>query len=260
MWRTVSSQPEGLSQQDALHRLQSFGPNRLRPEQRKGPLQRFFAQFHNVLIYVLLGAGGITALLGHWVDSGVILGVVLINAGIGYIQEGKAEKALDAIRNMLSHTAMVRRDGRFISLPADELVPGDVVMLQSGDKVPADLRLYKLRELRIDEAILTGESIPVDKDTRPTAGHAAIGDRTCLAYSGTLVSYGQGQGVVVGGPGPLPSVSIQANGDGTVTISWTGGGVLQSAPAVTGDWSDVADATSPHTVSVDGTAFYRVAR
>ena len=192
-----SSLEDGLSQQDAQYRLQEIGPNRLRPNKEKGPLARFLMQFHNVLIYVLLVAGVITALLGHWVDSGVILGVVIINAIIGFIQEGKAEKALDAIRNMLSHQAMVKRDGKFISLLADELVPGDVVFLQSGDKVPADLRLFKTRELRIDEAILTGESVPVEKIITAVAEQASIGDRKCLAYSGTLVTYGQGQGVVV---------------------------------------------------------------
>ncbi len=193
----VSSSAEGLSQQDAQVRLQAAGPNRLSDAKKKGLLARLLEQFHNVLIYVLLGAGAVTALLGHWVDSGVILGVVVINAIIGFIQEGKAEKALDAIRNMLSQQAMIKRDGRFINLPAEQLVPGDVVLLQSGDKVPADLRLFKVRELRIEEAMLTGESVPVEKNTHPVDEHASIGDRKCLAYSGTLVTYGQGQGVVV---------------------------------------------------------------
>ena len=193
----LSSSPDGLSQENALQHRQKFGPNRLRPAKKKGTLVRFMEQFHNVLIYVLLGSSAVTALLGHWVDSGVILGVVLINAIIGFIQEGKAEKALDAIRNMLSQQAMVKRDGKFISLPAEQLVPGDVVLLQSGDKVPADLRLFRTRELRIEEAMLTGESVPVEKTILPVAEHATIGDRKCLAYSGTLVTYGQGLGVVV---------------------------------------------------------------
>jgi magnesium-transporting ATPase (P-type) len=139
----MSSSIEGLSHEHAQQRLQQFGENRLRPARKKGPIERFLIQFHNVLIYVLLVAGVITAILGHWVDSGVIFGVVVINAIIGFIQEGKAEAALDAIRNMLSHHAMVKRDGKFISLPAEQLVPGDIVLLQSGDKVPADLRLIK---------------------------------------------------------------------------------------------------------------------
>lgn len=197
LFQRLSSTPNGLSQNIVKSRLQEYGPNRIRSEKKKGPLARFLIQFHNVLIYVLLCSGLATALLGHWIDSGVIFGVVIINAIIGFIQEGKAEKALDAIRKMLSQQAMVKRDGKFISLPADELVPGDVVLLQSGDKVPADLRLFKSRELRIEEAMLTGESMPVDKTTLPVAEHAGIGDRKCLAYSGTLVSYGQGQGVVV---------------------------------------------------------------
>jgi len=197
IFQKLQSSAEGLSQQNAQQRLKKFGQNLLRPTKKKGPLERLLGQFHNVLIYVLLGAGGVTALLGHWIDSSVILGVVLINAIIGFIQEGKAEKSLDAIRNMLSHQAMTRRDGKFINIPAEQLIPGDVVLLQSGDKVPADLRLFKTRELRIEEAILTGESVPVEKTTRPVPEHASIGDRTCLAYSGTLVTYGQGQGVVV---------------------------------------------------------------
>ena len=197
VFHMVSSSADGLSHQDAQHRLHEYGPNRIRPAKKKGPLARLLVQFHNVLIYVLLGAGLVTALLGHWVDCGVILGVVVINAIIGFIQEGKAEKALDAIRNMLSQQAMVKRDGKFINLPAEQLVPGDVVLLQSGDKVPADLRLFKTRELRIEEAMLTGESVPVEKTTQAVAEQAAIGDRKCLAYSSTLVTYGQGQGVVV---------------------------------------------------------------
>ena len=197
VFQQVSSTPDGLSQQDAEQHLKKYGANRLTPAKKKGPLARFLAQFHNVLIYVLLASGGITALLGHWLDSGVIMGVVILNAIIGFIQEGKAEKALDAISNMLSLQAMVKRDGTFISLAAVQLVPGDVVLLQSGDKVPADLRLFKARELRIDEAMLTGESVPTEKGTQPTAVHATIGDRKCLAYSGTLVTFGQGQGVVI---------------------------------------------------------------
>jgi magnesium-transporting ATPase (P-type) len=195
--RALASTVDGLGQQQAQQRLQQVGPNRLRPAKKKGPLRRFLEQFHNLLIYVLLVSGVVTLLLGHWVDSGVIFGVVIINAIIGFIQEGKAEKALDAIRHMLSQQAMVRRDDKFISLPAEQLVPGDVVLLQSGDKVPADLRLLKTRELRIDEAMLTGESVPVEKATSTVEAHASIGDRKCLAYSGTLVTYGQGQGVVV---------------------------------------------------------------
>ena len=137
----------GLSAAEAAQRLASHGPNRLTPPQKRGPLLRFLLQFHNVLIYVLLGAAVVTAALGHLVDTGVILGVVVINALIGFIQEGKAEKSLDAIRNMLSLRAVVMRDGRRQEIDASELVPGDIVVLASGDKVPADLRLIELRNL-----------------------------------------------------------------------------------------------------------------
>jgi cation transport ATPase len=163
----------------------------------RGPLKRFFSQFHNVLIYVLLVAAGVTAAIDHWTDSGVIVGVVLINALIGFIQEGKAEKSLDAIRNMLTSQAMVRRESKAFLLPAEQLVPGDIVSLESGDKVPADLRLLKVKNLRVDESMLTGESIPAEKTTAAVNVNAALGDRCCLAYSGTLITYGTALGMVV---------------------------------------------------------------
>lgn len=193
----LNSTTEGLTSNEARQRFEKHGPNRLSPPMRKGALQRFLAQFHNVLIYVLIVAGCVTATLGHWIDSAVIFGVVVINAIIGFVQEGKAEKSLDAIRDMLSQQAMVRRDGKLVAINAEKLVPGDVVAIQSGDKVPADLRLFRSRELRIEEAILTGESVPSEKVVDIAASEASIGDRKCIAYSGTLVTYGQGQGVVV---------------------------------------------------------------
>ncbi len=197
VFQKTSSNEIGLSQQNAEQRLEQYGLNHLKLEKKKSPLARFLSQFHNVLIYVLIASGFVTILLGHWVDSGVIMAVVILNAVIGFIQEGKAEKALDAIRHMLSQQAMVKRDGMFISRAAEQLVPGDIVLIQSGDKVPADLRLFKSRELRIDESMLTGESVSAEKFIESVEEHASIGDRKCLAYSGTLVTYGQGQGVVV---------------------------------------------------------------
>lgn len=193
----VQSQPAGLSSEEVEHRLSQYGPNKLSPPKKQGPIIRFLLQFKNVLIYVLFGAAVITAFIGHWVDAGVIAGVVFINALIGFIQEGKAEKALDAIRSILSQQAMVLRDGERELLPSDHLVPGDIVFLQSGDKVPADLRLFKVKELRIDEAPLTGESLPVEKSIVPVEETATVGDRKCIAFSGTLVTFGQGSGVVI---------------------------------------------------------------
>ncbi|MGB5965342.1 MAG: cation-transporting P-type ATPase [Sulfurimonadaceae bacterium] len=195
--KQLQSSLKGLTSDEASKRLITHGHNRMKPTPKKNLLERFFYQFHNILIYVLLGAALITALLEHWIDSGVIVGVVMINAIIGVVQEGKAEKALDAIRNMLSHHAMVQRDGTFSTLSAEELVPGDIVRLQSGDKVPADLRLITLKELRIDEALLTGESLSVQKQVEPVSEESTIGDRRSLAYSGTLVTYGTATGIVV---------------------------------------------------------------
>jgi len=187
----------GLARGEVEERARRHGPNALPPAKRRGPLARLFAQFDNLLIYVLMGAGAVTLLLGHWLDAGVILGVVVINAIVGFFQEGKAEHALEAIRGMLSHNATVIRDGRRQLVPAAELVPGDIVLLESGDRVPADLRLIETRGLRVQEAALTGESVPVDKGVEAVAAKAELGDRLSMAYSGTLVAAGRGTGVTV---------------------------------------------------------------
>ena len=148
----------GLGSGEVSERLEKYGPNRLPTAGKRSPLMRFFMQINNVLIYVLLAAAVGKLLLGEWLDASVILGVVIVNALLGFIQEGKAEKALDSIRNMLSAEAMTVREGNTRMIPAEELVPGDVVLLQSGDKVPADIRLCEVKNLRIEEAPLTGES------------------------------------------------------------------------------------------------------
>ena len=187
----------GLTGAEAARRLERHGPNRLPEAARRGPLRRFLAQFHNVLIYVLLGAAGVTGALGHWVDTGVILAVVLANAAIGFLQEGKAEAAMQAIRAMLAPRAVVLRDGQRQTVNGVGLVPGDIVLLEAGDKVPADLRLIETRALAIDEAILTGESVPVEKATGPVPAGAPLGDRRGMAFSGTGVTHGTGRGLVV---------------------------------------------------------------
>jgi len=197
VFELLETSADGLSTEEVSSRLLAYGPNRLPESGGRGPLLRFLYQFHNVLIYVLLAASIVTAMLGHWVDTGVILGVVFLNALIGFVQEGKAEDALRAIRQMLSPNAMVIRDGRQMTIQAETLVPGDVVLLQSGDKVPADLRMFRVKGLQIQEAVLTGESMAVEKRTDAVARKNVIGDRHCMAYSGTLVSHGQGTGVVI---------------------------------------------------------------
>lgn len=193
----VAADIAGLSADAAAARLQEAGPNRLPEPPRAGALTRFLRQFHNLLIYVLLAAAAVTAALGHLVDTGVILAVVFVNAVIGFIQEGKAEQALAAIKDMLAPEARVLRDGRRTLVPAETLVPGDVVLLEPGDRVPADLRVIAAYGLRIQEAVLTGESVPVEKATDPVDHAAALGDRRSMAFSGALVAAGTGRGVVV---------------------------------------------------------------
>ena len=195
--QALHSSSDGLSKDEASQRLEEYGANQLPQTHSRSALMRFLSQFHNVLIYVLIVAAAVTALLGHWVDASVIFGVVIINALIGYLQEGKAENALRAIQQMLSLNAMVKRDGKKLSMSAEELVPGDIVILQSGDKVPADMRLLRVKGLHIQESALTGESMAVEKNTEPASESAVLGDRLCMAFSGTLVTHGQASGVVV---------------------------------------------------------------
>jgi P-type Ca2+ transporter type 2C len=188
---------QGLTDDEIVRRRALYGSNRLPESKPRSAFMRFIVQFHNLLLYVLIGTASITAILGHWTDTGVILAVVLLNAVFGFIQEGKAENALWAIRQMLSAQAMVQRDGRRITVPAEELVPGDIVLLQPGDKVPADMRLLKVKNLQIQEAVLTGESVPVEKSAEAVASDAVLSDRLGMAYSGTLVTTGQASGLVV---------------------------------------------------------------
>jgi len=192
--KTTSS---GLNESVVIQRLADVGFNKLPEPKRKNAFLRFLSHFHNILIYVLLAAATITVSLGHFIDTSVIIAVVIINAIIGFLQEGKAEKAMDAIRHMLALRAAVIRDGKRETIKGEQLVPGDIVFLEAGDKVPADLRLLETHGLQIQESILTGESAAVEKQTVPVDDQAALGDRICLGFSGTTVTYGQGMGVVV---------------------------------------------------------------
>jgi len=193
----LSVSDEGLDTAQVAERLSRHGPNRLPQAAPRSAFRRLIAQFDNVLILVLIAAGVVAGLLGHYVDAGVIFGVVLINGAIGFIQEGRAEKALMAIRGMLAPRASVIRCSHRQEVALDGIVPGDIVILEPGDRVPADLRLLRARNLHIDEAALTGESMPVEKALEPVGHDAALAERTSMAYAGTLVTAGQGTGVTV---------------------------------------------------------------
>lgn len=195
--RLAANVASGLAAPDVDARRRQYGANRLPAVGKQSVLHRFLMQFHNILVYVLLGSGFVKLMLGLWLDASVIFGVVVINSILGFVQEGKAEKALDSIRNMLSAEARTLRDGHTRMIPSEDLVPGDIVLLESGDKVPADLRLIDVKNLRAEEAALTGESVPTDKSADPVSANATVGDRHSMAYSGTLIVSGRATGLVV---------------------------------------------------------------
>ncbi len=188
---------KGLSQEEVKRRQAKFGLNQMTPRRATPAWVKFLQQFNQALVYILLAATVVSAVLGELVDAAVIFGVVFINAVIGFIQESKAEKAIEALAKMVRTEATVRRDGRKQKVPSTELVPGDVVLLQSGDSVPADLRFFEVRSLQVEEAALTGESVPVQKNTLVLPAETVLGDRKNLGFAGTLVTYGQAEGVVL---------------------------------------------------------------
>jgi Ca2+-transporting ATPase len=192
-----STSEKGLDLFEVDHRREQFGFNVISTKKGDGPLLRFLLQFHQPLIYILLAAGLITTLLQKWVDASVIFGVVLVNALVGFLQESKAVKAMEALAKTIVTEATVIRSGEKRRTSSAELVPGDIVVLQSGDKVPTDLRLILTRDLQVDESALTGESVAVEKENRLLPHDTILADRNNMAYGSTLVTYGQASGVVV---------------------------------------------------------------
>ncbi|MCU0711484.1 MAG: cation-transporting P-type ATPase [Pirellula sp.] len=188
---------DGLRSAEAEKRLIQFGRNELTGKRQTGPLKRFLLQFHQPLLYILLGATAVTFALGEWIDAAVIFGVVFINAVVGFIQEGNALKAIDALGKTLVTQSTVVRNGERIRIASTEIVPGDLVWLQSGDKVPADLRLSQCKDLQVAESSLTGESMPVQKSTDIVPTDTPLAERTNMTYASTLVTYGQAYGVVL---------------------------------------------------------------
>ncbi|NOQ28897.1 MAG: HAD-IC family P-type ATPase, partial [Methanosarcinales archaeon] len=203
VFEALGSGESGLTSEESKARVDRYGYNELTFKKRSA-LVRFLMQFKSPLIYILIASAAITSALSlwagaeMWMDTMVIVAVVIANTIIGYIQEGKAEASVEALLKMMTPECTVVRDGGEAVIPAKELVPGDVVILEGGDKVPADLRLFHTKNMSADEAAITGESVPVTKHTDPVAGKATIADQRCMVFSGTFVTKGVGQGIVVG--------------------------------------------------------------
>ncbi|MEM7591813.1 MAG: cation-transporting P-type ATPase [Cyanobacteria bacterium P01_A01_bin.83] len=187
----------GLSPEEVASRYEKYGLNELQFKPGKPAWLKFLLQFHQPLLYILLLAGAIKAILGSWANAAVIWGVTVINAVIGYVQEAQAEGAIASLAKSVTTEVTVLRERQTLRIPSQDLVPGDIVLLASGDKVPADLRLLKLRSLQIDESALTGESVPVNKSTKPLPAETPLAERTNMAYAGSFVTFGQGKGIVV---------------------------------------------------------------
>jgi Ca2+-transporting ATPase len=196
--RLETSPDAGLSSEEAAQRLAAHGPNELEAADVIAPWQILLAQFKNVLILILLVAVGFSAVLGHVTEAVVISVIVVFAAVLGFVQEYRAERAIEALRQMAAPNATVARDGKEDDVPARELVPGDVVLLRAGDRASADARLSDIVALQVEESALTGESLPVEKQTTPLAGEVQqLGDRASMVYAGTTVTYGKGRGIVV---------------------------------------------------------------
>lgn len=189
----------GLSSAEAKARLEKYGQNKLQGKSKKSVWAIFFAQLQDMLIYVLLGAAVITAVVGEWVDAVIILVVVFLNAAIGVMQESKAEKAIEALEKMTTPRALVRRDGELKEIRSEDIVTGDIIVLEAGRYVPADLRLIESANLQIEESALTGESVPSEKNANDLHDdpNTPIGDRSNMAFMSTLATYGRGEGIVV---------------------------------------------------------------
>ncbi|MBI4187190.1 MAG: HAD-IC family P-type ATPase [Chloroflexi bacterium] len=195
--RILNSQRSGLTESEARARLAQYGPNELKRQKKTPPALVFFKQFLSPLIYVLLAAATISLVLKHFIDAGVIFGVLLLNAAIGFIQETRAETAMEALMQMAAPRARVRRNGKVKLFPSKEIVPGDIFLLETGDKVPADARLMEESNLKVNEASLTGESVPVDKHTKSISGELPVAERKNMVYMGTVVTYGKAAAMTV---------------------------------------------------------------
>jgi len=195
---TLKSSSTGISDAEATRRLHAVGPNALPRQRGEGPWRIYWRQLNNPIGWLLIAAGCIAVLMDRLTDAAVVFGAVIINSIIGFIQEYRAGKAIEELATMVPESATVLRDGVPVTVIARNLVPGDLVTLQSGDRVPADLRLIRTKNLLIEEAALTGESLPLAKHTEQAVEDVPLGDRLCMAYNGTMVMQGTATGVVVG--------------------------------------------------------------
>ncbi len=193
----LGSRPAGLDAGEAASRLEKYGPNSLKEKPKRGMLAMFMDQFKDFMIMVLIVAAIVSGAIGELLDTAIIIAIVFLNAVMGFVQEHRAQKAMEALKKMAAPYAVVMRNGKAASLPASLLVPGDMVVLEAGSVVPADLRLVEIASLKTEEAVLTGESLSVEKPPRPLPDKdLPLGDRLNMAYSGTAVSYGRGRGLV----------------------------------------------------------------
>jgi Ca2+-transporting ATPase len=195
-FKTLNAKETGLSQEEAQKRLSEFGPNELKKEKGTSPIKLFAEQFTDILIIILLIATGLSIYLGELIDATVIIAIIMACAILGFIEEYRSEKALEALKKMTAPTAMVLRDGKEIKIQTNEIVPGDIVLLYTGDKVPADARLVEAINLKIDEASLTGESSPVNKDVKPLPEGTPLNDKRNMVFTGTVAVYGRGKAIV----------------------------------------------------------------
>ena len=193
----LNSRRSGLSEAEAKRRLLQYGPNKLKGKKKTPPILVFLRQFLSPLIYVLLAAVIVSVIVEHFIDATVIMGVLLLNAVIGFAQEKRAQRAMEALIQMAAPKARVRRDGSVKQIPAKEIVPGDILLLESGDKVPADAKLIEVHNLKVNEAALTGESMPVGKHTEAVGEEVPMAERKNLVYMGTVVTYGRATATVV---------------------------------------------------------------
>jgi Ca2+-transporting ATPase len=195
--KALQSSREGLSTEEAQERLKRYGPNQLRQKRKTHPFITFLHQFFSPLIYILLTAAIVSILTKHYIDAIVIFCILLANAIIGYIQETRAERAMEALMQMATPRAKVKRGGNILQISTSSIVPRDIVLLESGDKVPADARLLESSKLKVDEAILTGESMPVDKHSIALEDELVVADRKNMLHMNTIVNYGRATAVVV---------------------------------------------------------------